>query len=252
MKLKPLIALLAFLVAWELVVRAFSIREFVLPPPTTILRTMWEHRAQLLQQSVPTLIEIWIGFAIAAAVGFLVAIPITYSKTVEETLFPILVGLQVVPTICLAPLFLIWLGFGMVTKIAIAALIAFFPVVVNTTKGLRSVEPEMVQWMRSLGARRRALFFKLALPSAMPYVMTALKVAITLAVVGAVVGELVGTDQGLGYVILRSTSELDTPLLFAVILTISLIGIGSYALVGVVERVLLSWQVAAEAGPETA
>jgi NitT/TauT family transport system permease protein len=212
---------------------------------------MWAIREQLLRESIPTTIEIWLGFFIAFGAGFLIAIPIAYSRLVEETVFPILVAFQVVPKVALAPLFLIWLGFGMVPKVAVAALIAFFPIVVNTVTGLRSVEQEMVQWMRTLGAKPWEIFFRLSLPWALPYIMAALKVSIGLAVVGAVVGEFIGTDRGLGYIILRSTSELNTPVLFGALITISLIGIISYAIVTAVEKVLLSWQTAAEAAPET-
>ena len=251
MKLKPLGVSLLFLLAWEGAVVVFDIKEFLRPPPSTILQEMWADRSELVRQSVPTLTEIWLGFLLAFGVGFLLAIPIAYSRFVEESIFPILVSFQVVPKVALAPLFLVWLGFGMTPKVMVAALIAFFPIIVNTVKGLRSVEPEMVQWMKSLGAKPWEIFFKLSLPWALPYIFAALKISIGLAVVGAIVGEFIGTDNGLGYIILRSTANLDTTSMFAALIVVSLLGIVSYALVSLAEKWLMSWQVEGEAAPET-
>lgn len=251
MNLKPAVVVIVVLSAWEGLVAVRDIPDFILPPPSSILVEMWEIRTELLRQTVPTIVEIWTGFFIACAAGFLLAIPIAYSRFLEETISPILVSFQVVPKVALAPLFLIWLGFGIVPKITVAALIAFFPIVVNTVKGLRSVEQEMVQWMRTLGASEREIFFKLSLPWALPYIFAALKVSIGLAVVGAIVGEFIGTDRGLGYIIMRSTSGLNTDQIFAALITISVIGIISYWIITAVERWLLSWQESVEAAPET-
>jgi NitT/TauT family transport system permease protein len=250
-RLGPVIALVGSFLIWEGVVEVFHTKPFILPGPITVVTNTWDVRSELLHQAVPTLEEIWLGFAIAVAGGLLIAIPIAFSPLVEAAVLPILVAIQVTPTVCLAPLFLIWLGFGMTPKIAVAALVAFFPVVVNTTRGLRAGEPEMVQWMRSLGARPWEIFFKLKIRWAMPYIMTALKVAITLAAVGALIGEFIGTDRGLGYVILRSTTNLDTPVLYGTLLFICFLGILAYGLIALLERVALSWQRAAEAAPRT-
>lgn len=249
--LKPALVMIVVFTAWEGFVRVMGISDFILPPPSRILVEMWESRTDLLRQSVPTIVEIWAGFFVACAVGFLLAIPIAYSRFIEETIFPILVSFQVIPKVALAPLFLIWLGFGIVPKITVAALISFFPIVVNTVRGLRSVEQEMVQWMRTLGATRREIFFKLSLPWALPYIMAALKVSIALAAVGAIVGEFIGTDRGIGYVLIRATSELKTDLVFAALITLSVIGIISYGIVSAVERWLVPWQEALEGAPET-
>lgn len=247
----PLIALVGSFLIWEGVVKVFHTKPFVLPDPITVLTQTWDVRGELLRQSVPTLEEIWLGFLIAVAAGLLLAIPIAYSQLVESSVLPILVAIQVTPTVALAPLFLIWLGFGMTPKIAVAALVAFFPVVVNTTRGLNAGEPEMVQWMRSLGARPWEIFFKLSIRWAMPYIMAALKVAITLAAVGALIGEFIGTDRGLGYMILRATTNLDTPVLYGVLLWVCFLGIAAYGLIAGLERVALSWQRAAEGAAQT-
>jgi NitT/TauT family transport system permease protein len=247
----PLIALVGSFLIWEGVVKIFHTKPFILPAPITVVTHTWDVRSELLQQSVPTLEEIWLGFAIAVAAGLLLAIPIAYSPLVEGSVLPILVAVQVTPIVAVAPLFLIWLGFGMTPKIAVAALVAFFPVVINTTRGLRAGEPEMVQWMRSLGARPWEIFFKLSIRWAMPYIMAALKVAITLAAVGALIGEFIGTDRGLGYMILRATTNLDTPVLYGVLLFVCFLGIVAYGVIAGLERVALSWQHAAEGAPQT-
>jgi NitT/TauT family transport system permease protein len=247
----PLIALVGSFLVWEGVVKVFHTKPFILPAPITVVTQTWAVRSNLLHQAVPTLEEIWLGFAIAVVVGLLIAIPIAYSPIVEGSVLPILVAIQVTPTVCLAPIFLIWLGFGMTPKIAVAALVAFFPVVVNTTRGLRSGEPEMVQWMRSLGARPWEIFFKLSIRWAMPYIMASLKVAITLAAVGALIGEFIGTDRGLGFLILQATTQLETPVLYGVLLVVCFLGILSYVAIAGLERLALSWQRAAEEAHQT-
>lgn len=251
MKGKALWLAVALIALWEGGVRLFQVPKYLLPPLSAIALRMWTERAELLAQSLPTLAEIGIGYLLALAVGFLLAVLMTYSRPVEEALLPILVTLQVIPKVALAPLFLVWLGFGLAPKVTIAALIAFFPIVVNTTKGLRSVEQEMVQWMKTLGARPWEIFFKLSLPWALPYVLAAMKVSIGLATVGAVTGEFIGTDKGLGYVILRSGVNMDTTYMFSGLVTVSLVGIVLYAAVAGLERLLLAWQSAVETPPET-
>lgn len=248
---KAMVAVAGVLVLWEVGVRVLAVPRYLLPPLSTILIEMWASRAELLSQTVPTLMEIGVGYFIALLFGFLVAIPVAYSRLVEEAVFPVLVTVQVIPKIALAPLFLVWLGFGLAPKIAIAALIAFFPIVVNTVKGLRSVEQEMIQWMRSMGAGPWEIFTKLSLPWALPYILAAMKVSIGLATVGAITGEFVGTDRGLGYVILRGMVNVDTAYMFAGLISVSILGITLYMLVAALERWLLSWQSSVEAPPET-
>lgn len=241
----------SLLLLWEVLVRALDVPGYLLPPVSDILARLWGDREILLTEAIPTLLEIWGGYLIAVGVGFALAVPIAYSRVVEDAMFPLLVTLQVIPKVALAPLLLVWLGFGMTPKVLIAALIAFFPIVVNTVKGLRSVEPEMVQWCKTLGASGRQLFVKLSLPWALPYIFAGMKVSIGLATVGAVVGEFIGTDRGLGYLMLRAMVNMDTTMIFAALVTVSAIGVASYGIVTLLERRLLSWQASAEAAPET-
>ncbi len=213
---------------------------------------MWAQRAYLLEHTWPTVIAILVGFGVAAASGFVIAVGIAYSRWINEITYPFLVTAQVVPKIALAPLFLIWFGVGLLPKVVIAALIAFFPIVINTARGLNSVEPELVQFMRSLGASWWEIFFKISLPWALPYILAAAKISMTLAVVGAVVGEFIASDVGLGYVVNYANITLETRVMFAGLLLLSLVGTALFLLVALVERYVLSWQPSVEAAtPET-
>jgi NitT/TauT family transport system permease protein len=241
----------AFFVAWEVLVHAVGMKAVILPPPSTAFATMWAKRAYLLQHTWPTVIAIGVGFLIAAVSGFAIAIAIAYSRRINEVTYPFLVAAQVVPKIALAPLFLIWFGVGLLPKVIIAALIAFFPIVINTAKGLTSVEPELIQFMRSLGASWREIFFKISLPWALPYIFAAFKISITLAVVGAVVGEFIASDVGLGYVINYANITLETEVMFAGLLLLSAVGILLFLVIVLLERYIMSWQAAVETPPET-
>lgn len=247
----PALVGVAILLLWELAVVVLDIAPFLLPRPSSVADEMWAERDQLMSQSVPTLVEIWAGFSLALVIGFLLALPVAYSRTVDRLVMPVIVTFQVIPKVALAPLFLVWLGFGMAPKIWVAALIAFFPILINTIKGLRSVDAELVQWMSTLGAPRRTIFWKLSFPWAMPYLFAAMKVSISFSVVGAIVGEFIGTDRGLGYVLLTSTVVLDTELTFAAIVAISILGVCSYGVVAAAERIMLPWQVSLEGPPQT-
>ncbi len=247
---RTIVTLVVALGLWEGSVRLFKVQEYLLPPPSVILERVWRDRIYLLDQAEPTVIEIWVAYALAVFAGIVLGILIAYSRWAEEGVLPILVSFEVIPKIALAPLFLIWLGFGMSPKIAISALIAFFPVLIATVKGIRSVESEMVQWMSTMGAPRWKIFYKLTFPSALPYIFAGMKISITAAVVGAIVGEFVGADAGLGYLILRYSSFLDTTGMFSALIVVTAIGIISFGVITWAERRILSWQIAMEAGPE--
>jgi NitT/TauT family transport system permease protein len=240
-----------FFLAWELAVHVFGMKAVILPPPSTTFATMWAKRAYLLQHTWPTVAAIAIGFLLAAVSGFVIAIGIAYSRWINEITYPFLVSAQVVPKIALAPLFLIWFGVGLLPKVIIAALIAFFPIVINTAKGLTSVEPELLQFMRSLGASWWEIFFKISLPWALPYIFAGFKISIGLAVVGAVVGEFIASDVGLGFVVNYANITLETDVMFAGLLLLSAVGILLFLLIVMAERYVLSWQAAVETPPET-
>jgi NitT/TauT family transport system permease protein len=241
----------AFFGLWELLVRLTGVKSVILPAPSLIAVTIFKQWHNLLAQSVPTAISIAGGFLIAAVCGFIIAVAIAYSRMVNEIVYPFLIVSQVLPKIAFAPLFLIWFGFGLAPKLVIAALIAFFPIVVNTARGLTSVEPELIQYMRSLGASWFDIFFKINLPWAMPYIFASFKISITLAVVGVVVGEFVASDNGLGYLIEYANISLDTPVMFAGIVVLSVLGVAFFLVILALEAIFMSWQTEIAEIPET-
>jgi NitT/TauT family transport system permease protein len=241
----------AFFLCWEVLVDGLHIKPVILPAPSLIFTTMAKNWSYLLDNTWPTLFAVTGGFVLAAGFGFLIAVGIAYSRWISEMTYPFLVAAQVLPKVALAPLFLIWFGFGLTPKVVIAALIAFFPIVINTARGLGSVEPELIQYMHSLGASWREVFFKISLPWALPYIFASFRISITLAVVGAVVGEFISSDNGLGYVINYANTSLDTDVMFGGIFALSALGVILFLIVVLIERMALSWHVAIEGIPET-
>lgn len=238
---RPVALLVACFVVWWAITAAGLVAPYLVPSPGTTLRTIAEKSDYLWQNTWVTLYETVLGFVIAAAVGVLAAVLMVYSATVEKTLYPILLFAQVIPKIAIAPLFVVWLGFGMSPKIVVAVLIAFFPVVISMVAGLRAVDPEMLQLAATMSAGPAQTFAKIRFPASLPHLFSGLKVAVTLAVTGAVVGEFVGSNKGLGYVILQANGNMDTPMLFAGLLIMSLIGVVLFVIVELAEKFLLPW-----------
>ncbi len=242
MSYKPYALTLGLFILWEAVVRLFAVPAYLVPAPSAVAVELWTKRTYLLQNTPATLYEVWLGFVIALVVGMVLAVPVALTKFGDQAIMPVLVATQSVPKSALAPIFVIWFGFGLLPKVVVAALLAFFPIVVNMVRGLRSVEPEMVQYLSTLGARRWDVFLRLRLPSSVPYLFAAMKVSISLATVGAIVGEFIGSDRGLGFVILRAINNFDTVVMFAGLTVVSVIGVVSYAVIGIVEKRVLAWQ----------
>ncbi|MER6979480.1 ABC transporter permease, partial [Streptomyces carpinensis] len=238
---RPFALLLVCLVAWWSVSAAGLVEPYLVPSPGATLDVMATKSGYLWHHSWVTTYETLLGFVIAVVVGVLAAVVMVYSSTVEKTLYPILLFAQVIPKIAIAPLFVVWLGFGIAPKILIAVLIAFFPVVISMVTGLKSVDPEMIQLSQTMGASALQTFVKIRFPASFPHLFSGLKVAVTLAVTGAVVGEFVGANEGLGYVILQANGNLDTPMLFAGLLVMSLIGVVLFVIVEITEKLLLPW-----------
>lgn len=244
----PVGTVAALLLVWEIGVRAFEVPEFVLPPPSGIAAELWGERALLADNGLATLWAVLGGFGLAIAVSVPLAFLIVYSPVLEKAVYPLLVFSQTVPKIAIAPLFIVWFGFGVLPKVLIAFLICFFPVVIDTVIGLRSVSPEMLDLVRSMGGSRLEAFRRIRVPNALPYFFSGLKIAITLAVVGAIVGEFVGSTRGLGFVIVQASSFLDNRLLFAAVLVLTLIGVVLFYLVDLLERLLVPWHVTRRSG----
>ncbi len=245
------LAVVAVLVAWELLCRAFSVPKWLLPAPTQIAAETWEIRGVLPMHFGATLMTVVGGFLLAIVTGIPLAVLVVYSPFLRRVIFPFLLTLQSVPKVALAPLLLLWVGYGQASNIIIAATVAFFPIVINTATGLESVDKELLELTSSLDASAASVFWRVRLPWALPYIFSSLKVAITLAVIGAVVAEFVGSDKGLGYLILTSSGAMKTSVMFGVLLLLSLLGIASYYAVAWAERWLCPWYLPTNTDPAT-
>jgi NitT/TauT family transport system permease protein len=239
--LLPTGVLLGTLVVWEIVWRVFKIPLFVVPLPSGILAETWAWRGYLLTHSWVTLYETLAGFALSIAVGTPLAVMLVYSPVLRSALYPLLVVTQAIPKVAIAPVLLLLLGAGEVSKIVVAFLVAFFPIVVDTATGLAATPPELLDLSRSYRASAFKTFMKVRFPLALPFFFSGLKVAITLSVIGAVVGEFVGSDKGLGYVILSATSYWKMELAFSAMILLSLMAILLIAAVELVERLVCPW-----------
>jgi NitT/TauT family transport system permease protein len=243
----PLLTLSLVIVAWQLAVIGFRLPEYLLPAPSGIAVAMAAEWRYLAFHSAVTLYEILWGFALAVLVGVPLAMLIVYSPVIERSLYPLLVATQAVPKIAVAPLLIFWAGLGLFPKILVAFAISFFPIVIDTVVGLRSVEPELLYLARSMGAGERKIFLKIRFPSALPNIFAGLKVSVTLATVGAIVGEFIQADRGLGYALQQATSVINTQLAFATIFLLAVMGIALFVAVEALEHRLTPWSAARRA-----
>ena len=239
----PAGAILVLIFAWYAVTSWFGVPGWLLPSPQAVMAAAYEHRALLPKHTTVTLVETLLGLAVSLVVGVPLAIVIVWSPFLRRTVYPLLLGLQSVPKVALAPLFLIWVGYGMPSKVLIAASIAFFPIVVDTVTGLAIVERDLLDMVKVLRASTLQTFLKIRIPSAMPYFFSGTKVAVTLAVIGAVVGEFVGSDEGLGYLILVSGSQLNTAMVFVSLVLLSVMGAVLFEMVEALQRIACPWSL---------
>ena len=239
----PLVVIVALLVVWEVCVRVFGVPAYLLPPPSAIARRMVIDYKLLAVNAWVTLGEVLAGYALAIFVSIPLAAILAQFRVVENAVYPTLVASQTIPKVAIAPILVVWFGFGLTPKILIAFLICFFPIVVDTMTGFRCVPREVIWLSRSMGASQWKTFVKIRIPAALPNIFAGLKVASTLAVVGAVVGEFIGADRGLGYQLIVANGLMDVQLSFAVLVSLSLLGIALYAAVDLLERLALPWHV---------
>ncbi|HXP31499.1 MAG TPA: ABC transporter permease [Stellaceae bacterium] len=232
-----------FFAVWQFGVFVLRPPEYLLPGPIAIFRELLSAPLWYLGNSLDTIGATLLGFLVAVAFGCLAAIGIVYSRLLENTLYTLLVALNSVPKIALAPLFIIWLGTGLQSKIAISFLIALFSIVVDTVLGLRSVDPDAVDLFRSLRGTPLKTLLWLRLPNALPYLFAGMKVAISLALVGAIAGEFVASQAGLGYVILSAQGAFQTTRVFAAIVLLGFLGTVLFYIVDLVERLVCPWHV---------
>ena len=237
----PALAIGGLIALWELVCRSARIPVWLLPAPMAIVRDTWQWADRIPGHLWVTFYEVIGGFAVAVLVGVPIAVAIVYSPLLRRIVYPILLVVQSVPKVALAPLFLIWVGYGPRSNILVAAIVAFFPMVVNTATGLESVEPELLQLTDSLQATPLQVFWKVRLPWALPHIFSGMKVAMSLSVIGAIVGEFVGSDRGLGYLILTASSNMNTAIVFGVMTVLSVLGILVFWAVCVAETLICPW-----------
>ncbi len=236
-----LVLFVLLLAAWQAATSVLGLREYILPGPLAVLRALASPEIPWITHLWVTAVEIAGAFAVAAAVGILLGIAIAWSPVLSTALVPFLVFVNTLPKVAVAPLFLLWLGYGAVPNMLIGALIGFFPVVINTAVGLTQVDEQLLDFGRVYNAPRWRVFATIRIPNAAPYILGALKVTATAAVVGAVVGEFVASQQGLGYVIITTQSSMNTPVAFAALVWISLVGLALYGAVVLAARWIAPW-----------
>lgn len=238
---RPFILIVVLLVLWDLAIRVFKIPPYLIPKPLDVVGQLSQEWPMLLREAAPTTWATLGGFALSVLIGVPIAMLIAYSPVIESFIYPLLVFSQSIPKIAIAPLFVVWFGFGIIPKVIAAFMLGFFPVVVSTVMGFKSVERDMIDLARSMGSSRWQMFFKINLPQALPAIFSGMKVSITLAVVGAVVGEFVGANSGIGYVLQKANGNFDLPLMFAALVVLSMVGVLLFVILDMIEKLAIPW-----------
>ncbi len=239
--LAPVATFVVLVVLWDLATRIFDWEPWLVPPPRDVADALWEYRDLLPEHTWVTLWESLAGFALAIAIGIPVGGLIAYSRFMELTVYPLLLGLNAVPKIAIAPILLLWMGFGPGPKILVSFLLCVFPIVIATATGLKQTPAELVELARSLCASQWQTFRRFRFPSALPEIFIGLKVAISLAVIGAVIGEFVGASEGLGWVIVNSGANVNTSLAFAAMVILAVVSVVLFYAIALIERLLVPW-----------
>jgi ABC-type nitrate/sulfonate/bicarbonate transport system permease component len=238
----PLLLIALIVGVWEIAVRLSGTPVWLLPAPSDVVRSLVEDRDILLPNALVTLSEVLLGFACAVIAGVGLGVAVYRSPTLNRAFYPIIIGSQTIPIPALAPLLLVSLGYGLLPKVIVTALVGFFPVVVNTVEGLRSTDPDVVNLLRTFGASRGKVFRLAEFPSSLPSIFAGARIAVAICVIGAVFGELVGAKAGLGYLMIRAIAQFETPRMVAAIVLLSVMSTSLFASVGLVERAVLPWR----------
>ena len=239
--LLPWLVAIGVLVLWEIACRAFKIAPFVLPPPSSVAASMIKWWSPLMMNAGQTLMTTMAGFAIAVVVGLVLGVALGSSTMVYHGLYPLIIAFESVPKVAIVPILVLWFGIGTTPAIITSFLIAFFPIAVNVSTGIATVEPELRDVLRALGAKPLDIVKKIGIPRAMPYFFASLKIAITFAFVGSIVSETVGANRGIGHLIMLASSRFDVPLVFAGLVVTSVMGVSMYALARLVETRVTGW-----------
>lgn len=240
-KATPWLATIALFVFWELVCRLFDVPAYILPPPSACLVAAWTYRDAIWMHAAQTLYTTLAGFGVAVAFGVVLGALVGSSRAIYNALNPLLIGFNSVPKVAVVPILVMWFGIGTVPAIITAFLISFFPIVVNVATGLATLEPELRDVLRSLGAKRLDILVKVGFPRSLPFFFASLKIAITLAFVGSVMSETVASNLGVGYLMMSASARFDMPLVFAGLLVIGVMGIVMYEVFSVIERRSTRW-----------
>ena len=240
--LAPALVLAALIGIWEAWVRIKETPKWMLPAPSDIAQSFRDDFDMLLMHTRVTLTEVLIGFGIALVAGLVTGVAIDSSRIIERALYPLLIASQTIPMVVLAPLFLIWFGYGLMPKVLITALVAYFPLAVNTVDGLKSADRELLKLLKSMGSSRFQVFRLVKVPSALPLIFCGARISVAFSVIGAVFGEFVGAKEGLGYLMDRSAPQFETPRVFACIVILAVMGVSLFLLVSLAERIALPWR----------
>jgi ABC-type nitrate/sulfonate/bicarbonate transport system permease component len=246
--LAPLALLAGLIGLWQIAASSglladlLGLESYLVPSPAEIAESLWENRSLLAEDGWVTLGEIVLGFACAVAIGVLFAVAMHLSSLIKDPAYPLVVASQTIPVVVLSPILVIWFGYGIVPKLAIVALICFFPITVATYDGLRSVDPAAIKLMRSLDASRRQIFQRVEAPTALPSFFSGARIAVAIAPIGAVFGEWAGSSSGLGHLILQDLGRFETARMFAAVAVLSAIALSGYALIALAERFIVRWR----------
>jgi NitT/TauT family transport system permease protein len=249
-RLGALVIFAMLFVLWEFAVHVFGIKEYLLPPPSKVWTEFLKRHELVMAGAWVTTQEMLAGYALAIVVSIPLAMWIAWSRFMEQSVYPVIVFLQIIPKIAVAPLFIIWFGFGFTPKLLVVFLLCFFPIVVASIAGFKSADRDVMDFARTTGASGLLLFAKIRLPQALPHIFTGLKVGAALAATAAVVAEFVASDKGLGYLLLQYNGQLETPMVFATIVLLSLIGLVVYYAVEILERIAIPWHVSQQAATQ--
>ena len=240
--LPPALLVILLLTCWEVAVRLLSVPHYILPAPSRVINTILAKQGLLLGHTLVTLGEIGVGFLIALVVGVGLAILLFHSSILERAIYPFIIASQTVPVFAIAPLLIVWFGYGLMPKVVMAALIVFFPIVVNTIDGLKSADQDTVNLLRIMKASRLSILLKVRLPSALPFIFSGAKIGIAVSTIGAVIGEWVGSTRGLGYLMIHANAQLQIDLIFAAIFYLSIMAVGLFGLFSLIEWLALPWR----------
>jgi NitT/TauT family transport system permease protein len=239
----PLIGFFSLLALWEAVIVGFQVRPFIAPDPVTVARAIWEHRQLLWDNIRPTAAEALAGFLVGNSIGIILATIFIHSEMMRRIYFPVIVLFNTIPMIALSPVLILVFGLTMTSKVAIAAIICMFPTLVNTLRGLESVSHSEMELMKIMAASHREVFFRLRLPRSLPFLFTALRIAATSSVIGAIVSEWVGAESGIGLLIIQSTFDYRTEILYASIAVSSALALSMFGIVALLEKYVVKWRV---------